>query len=63
MSNYENDNRMRSTRVSTGAINTFSSIGAVVACVISYDKWHSILWAIIHATLGWIYVIYYAIKY
>lgn len=38
-------------------------LGNVIAIVLSYSKWHSILWAILHATLGWIYVIYYVIKY
>ena len=38
-------------------------LGTVIAVVLSYTKWHSILWAIIHAFLGWIYVIYYVIKY
>ena len=39
------------------------SFGSALAIVISYVKWHSILWAIIHGILGWVYVIYYAIKY
>ena len=38
-------------------------LGAVLAVVISYVKWHSIGWAILHGILGWIYVIYYLIKY
>lgn len=37
--------------------------GAVLAIVISYVKWHSIGWAILHGLLNWIYVIYYALKY
>lgn len=39
------------------------TLGAVLAVVISYVKWGSIPWAILHGVLGWIYVIYYAIKY
>lgn len=38
-------------------------LGAVLAVVISYVKWQSIGWAILHGILGWIYVIYYLIKY
>ncbi len=38
-------------------------LGAVLAVVISYVKWKSIGWAILHGILGWIYVIYYLIKY
>ena len=39
------------------------SFGAVLAMVISYVKWRSIGWAILHGLLNWIYVIYYIIKY
>lgn len=39
------------------------TLGAVLAVVISYVSWGSIPWAILHGILGWIYVIYYAIKY
>lgn len=37
--------------------------GSCLAMIISYTKWHSILWAIIHGLLGWVYVIYYALFY
>lgn len=37
--------------------------GCALAMVISYAKWNSILWAIIHGFLGWIYVLYYVIRY
>jgi hypothetical protein len=39
------------------------SFGSCLAIVISYVKWHSIFWAIIHGCLSWVYVIYYAIRY
>ncbi len=39
------------------------SFGAVIAAVISYVKWQSIGWAMLHGVLGWVYVIYYIIKY
>lgn len=39
------------------------SMGAALAMILSYTKWHSIIWAILHGLLSWIYVIYYAIKY
>ncbi len=39
------------------------SIGAILAVVISYVKWGSIGWAILHGTLNWFYVLYYVIKY
>ena len=37
--------------------------GAALAMVISYVKWQSIGWAIIHGLLNWVYVVYYIIKY
>lgn len=39
------------------------SLGAVIAAVISFAKWQSIGWAILHGAFGWVYVIYYIIKY
>ncbi len=39
------------------------SFGAVLAIVISYAKWHSIGFAIIHGLLNWFFVIYYILKY
>lgn len=39
------------------------SFGAALAIVISYTKWNSIGWAIVHGLLGWVYVIYYMLKY
>jgi transcriptional regulator with XRE-family HTH domain len=43
--------------------NDCISIGIVLATVISYVKWQSIGWALLHGALNWIYVIYYIIKY
>ena len=39
------------------------NMGAVLAMVISYVKWQSIGWAILHGIFNWGYVIYYIIKY
>jgi len=38
-------------------------LGTILAVVISYAKWQSIGWAILHGIFGWAYVIYYIIKY
>lgn len=38
-------------------------MGAVLAMIISYTKWQSIGWAILHGALNWAYVFYYIIKY
>jgi len=37
------------------------SFGSALAIAISYTANHSIVWAIIHGILGWLYVIYYAL--
>ena len=39
------------------------SLGAILAVVISYVKWGSIGWAILHGMLNWGYVLYYIIRY
>ena len=39
------------------------SLGKILAIVLSYSINHSIGWAILHGIFGWIYVIYFAIKY
>jgi len=38
-------------------------MGACLAMIISYAKWQSIGWAIVHGLFNWAYVIYYIIKY
>lgn len=35
--------------------------GAVLAITISWSVNHSIIWAIIHGCLSWLYVIYFAL--
>jgi hypothetical protein len=37
------------------------TFGSALAIAISWSANKSILWAIIHGLLGWIYVIYYAL--
>lgn len=36
-------------------------LGSVIAVVASWDRNRSILWAILHGILGWLYVIYFAL--
>lgn len=36
------------------------SFGSALAIAISWSANHSILWAILHGALSWIYVVYYA---
>ena len=44
-------------------INTGITIGAALAMILSYDMNHSILWAIPHGLLSWLYVVYFAMAY
>ncbi len=37
------------------------TFGTALAIAISWSANHSILWAIVHGLLSWIYVIYYAL--
>jgi len=39
------------------------SFGSALAIAISWSANKSILWAIVHGALSWLYVIYYAVKY
>ncbi len=36
-------------------------LGAAIAVVISWERSHSILWALLHGFLSWLYVIWFAI--
>lgn len=44
---------MRPTYIAPGV-----GLGTIIAVVISWSRNKSILWAIIHGILGWLYVIY-----
>ncbi|MHB0963473.1 MAG: hypothetical protein ACYC5V_09730 [Gemmatimonadaceae bacterium] len=39
------------------------SFGSALAIAISWSANKSILWAILHGALSWLYVVYYALKY
>ncbi|WP_210009437.1 hypothetical protein [Aquirhabdus parva] len=39
--------------------STGFSLGVVIAVALSWSANHSILWAIIHGFLSWLYIIYY----
>ena len=40
-----------------------ASFGSALAIAGSYSNNHSLLWAVIHGILSWVYVIYFAIVY
>lgn len=39
------------------------TFGTALAIAISWSANQSILWAIVHGLLSWIYVIYFAVRY
>lgn len=43
---------------SSGGGGAGLGVGSLIAVVLSWDANHSILWAVVHAVLGWFYVIY-----
>jgi hypothetical protein len=54
-----NGNRYYGVRVEGAKYGV--GFGSALAIAISYTTNHSILWAIIHGILGWLYVIYFAL--
>lgn len=38
-------------------------LGSIIAFMLSYCTWHSIGWGILHAIFGWVYILYFAIRY
>lgn len=50
-----------SQRNGTTVIKAGISFGSALAIAISWSVNHSILWAIFHGMLSWLYVIYYAL--
>ena len=58
------DNTLTSaTPTASGAAKAGIGFGSALAITISWSLNQSILWAIIHGFLSWIYVIYYALKH
>jgi hypothetical protein len=40
-----------------------ATFGSALAIAVSYSNNHSLVWAIVHGILSWLYVIYFAIVY
>ena len=53
----------KNTTIVKNSVKTGISFGSALAMVISFCTWKSVFWAILHGVLGWVYVIYYVIKY
>lgn len=49
------------TGIKQNVIKNGIGIGSVIAIVVSWDRNKSILYALLHGILGWIYVIYFII--
>ncbi|MGO4918195.1 hypothetical protein [Maribacter spongiicola] len=50
-----------STGITQTAVNNGIGIGSAIAIVVSWDRNKSILYALLHGILGWLYVIYFVI--
>lgn len=37
--------------------------GGTIAVVLSYSLHRSVLWAVVHGTLGWFYIVYHFLTY
>jgi len=45
-------------------VSGFTVLGGIIAGLLSFGKWGSILLALLHGFFfGWLYVIYFAIRY
>ena len=53
--------RTTRTRTVTATARAGASFGSALAIAISWSQHQSILWAIIHGILSWIYVVYFAV--
>jgi len=47
--------------MSKNSIGAGVGIGNIIAIVVSWSVNHSILWALIHGILGWLYIVYYVL--
>lgn len=46
-----------------GSTSSGIGFGTVIAIILSWNVNHSIVWAILHGMFGWLYVIYWVLKY
>jgi len=42
---------------------SWGCLGSIIAAVLCWVKWHSILWMIWAFICGWIYVVYFVVSY
>lgn len=60
---YDTNGQYHQETIVKKTIKKGISFGTCLAMVISYVTWKSVLWAIIHGLFGWLYVLYFLIKY
>ncbi|MGG5576061.1 hypothetical protein ACPDHL_01805 [Myroides sp. C15-4] len=53
---------LANTTGSDGMLGGVGLLGSVIAIVASWSRNASVLWAILHGLLGWIYVIYFVLS-
>ncbi len=53
----------KETRGGETVLKAGIGFGTALAITISWHTNQSLLWVLVHGFLGWIYVIYYAIRY
>lgn len=56
-------NKEGKSKIVNKTVKSGISFGSALAMVISYTTWHSVLWAIFHGILSWVYVIYFVLQY
>lgn len=59
----ENGKKTTKKTVTQKSVEKGVSFGSALAMVISYCTWKSVGWAIVHGLFGWVYVIYFILKY
>jgi hypothetical protein len=50
-----------SERANDNSTVTTVGMGVALAMIVSWDRNHSILWAVLHGVCNWLYVIYFAV--
>ena len=63
MKSISEDKKMSDNKIVKKTVKEGISFGSALAMVISFVTWKSVGWAIIHGLLGWVYVIYFLLRY
>jgi hypothetical protein len=54
---------LKERKVMSDTINSGIGMGAVMAMIISWSMNQSFWWMLLHGLCGWLYLIYWGIKY